>query len=122
MEEKKSTFLTRITNVGTIIGIVSLVCLILTTCGIVEIDSTKVQVVTQCICAIGVMLGVLNNPKGAGCYIPLPFIDYAIFGNIGAKDVQEVIGKDVVDTVTKAKEINPQDEAEKVREKIEYKK
>lgn len=66
----------RLKNVGTIISLVSVLVLIVTTIGLVDIDSEKVINVTYLACSVGVMLGVLNNPETTG--VDLPGIDYPV--------------------------------------------
>lgn len=52
-------------NVGTIISVASLLIIILSTEGI-DINSNKIMTVIKAVCAIGVILGVLNNPNTKG--------------------------------------------------------
>jgi len=50
----------KLTNTKTLIGITSLVVFILVTWG-VEVEATKIELTVQAVCAIGVMLGILND-------------------------------------------------------------
>ncbi|MGL4762458.1 MAG: phage holin [Sarcina sp.] len=52
-------------NTGTIISIVSLLVIILSTEGI-DVNSNKIMTIVKAVCAIGVILGVLNNPNTKG--------------------------------------------------------
>lgn len=62
-------YLQRLKNPGTIITVVSLVLLILTTNG-VEIDNERVMTTVKAICALGVVVGLLNNPDTPGLDLP----------------------------------------------------
>lgn len=57
--------LKRLKNPGTITAVVSSVLLILTTSG-VGVDSEAVMTVVKAVCAIGIALGILNNPDTSG--------------------------------------------------------
>lgn len=67
----------RLRNVGTIITLASLVVLLLSLTGVIEVDSEKVMNIVYALCSIGVLLGVLNNPETSG--IDLPGINYPIY-------------------------------------------
>ena len=57
--------LTKLKNPGTLVAVVSGVVLILTTNG-VAVDSVAVMTTVKAICAIGLALGVMNNPDTKG--------------------------------------------------------
>lgn len=61
--------LQRLKNPGTIVSLASLIILILTTVGI-QIDDNKIMTIIKAICAIGIILGVLNNPDTPGIDFP----------------------------------------------------
>lgn len=55
----------RLTNTGTLISVVSLVGLLLIQFGI-KVDTQWLDTTIKLICALGIALGVLNNPTTAG--------------------------------------------------------
>lgn len=67
----------RLSNVGTIITLASLIVLLLGLTGVVEVDSEKIMNIVYVVCSIGVLLGVLNNPETSG--IDLPGLNYPIY-------------------------------------------
>ena len=69
MKEKLFDLGKRISNVGTILALVSAVVFILMQFGI-TVDSEKVNNVVEAVCSILVLLGILNNPKSSGIYLP----------------------------------------------------
>lgn len=69
MKEKLQDLLKRLSNVGTIIAIVSAIIFILNNCGIL-VDSDKIINIINGLCSIGVLLGFLNNPQDSGIYLP----------------------------------------------------
>ena len=69
MKEKLIDLGKRVSNVGTILALVSAVIFILMQFGI-TVDSEKVNNVVEAICSILVLLGILNNPKASGIYLP----------------------------------------------------
>ena len=69
MKEKLKDLGKRLSNVGTILALVSAVVFILMQFGI-TVDSEKVNNVVEAVCSILVLLGVLNNPKTSGLYLP----------------------------------------------------
>lgn len=85
MKEKLHDLLGRLSNVGTLIAIVSAVVFILTNCGVV-VDNEKVMNIVSALCSIGVLLGVLNNPQTSGVYLP--------FVNGTKKEEPELIEKE----------------------------
>ena len=58
-------YFNRLRNPATLIGITGYILTILSTFGI-TIDNDSVMTVIQSICAICVMLGILNNPETSG--------------------------------------------------------
>lgn len=69
MKEKMKDLLLRLSNVGTLIAICSAVLFILNNCGLV-VDNEKIMNIITALCSIGVLLGILNNPKTSGIYLP----------------------------------------------------
>ena len=69
MKEKLFDLGKRVSNVGTILALVSAVVFILMQFGI-TVDSEKVNNVVEAVCSILVLLGILNNPKTGGIYLP----------------------------------------------------
>ena len=69
MKEKLFDLGKRVSNVGTILALVSAVVFILMQFGI-TVDSEKVNNVVEAVCSILVLLGILNNPKSSGIYLP----------------------------------------------------
>jgi uncharacterized membrane protein len=63
-------YLARLKNVGTIIAITSAVILLLTTCG-VQVNDVVIMGVVKGLCAIGVLLGILNKPETDGVDLPI---------------------------------------------------
>ena len=62
-------YFNRLRNPATLIGITGYILTILSTYGI-TIDNDSVMTVIQSICAICVMLGILNNPETSGIDLP----------------------------------------------------
>ena len=69
MKEKLKDLGKRLSNVGTIMSLSAAVVFILMQFGI-TVDSEKVNNVVEAVCSILVLLGVLNNPKASGLYLP----------------------------------------------------
>ena len=69
MKEKLIDLGKRMSNVGTILALVSAIVFILMQFGI-TVDSEKVNNVVEAVCSILVLLGILNNPKSSGIYLP----------------------------------------------------
>ena len=62
-------YFNRLRTPPTLIGITGYILTILSTFGI-TIDNDSVMTVIQSICAICVMLGILNNPETSGIDLP----------------------------------------------------
>lgn len=62
-------YLKRFKNPATIIGIIGYILTIFSTIGI-KVDSETVMTVIQSICAICVLLGIMNNPDTSGIDLP----------------------------------------------------
>lgn len=62
-------YFSRLKNPATIIGIAGYVLTIMTTLG-VAIDNEAVMTIIQSVCAICVLLGILNNPDTTGVDFP----------------------------------------------------
>ena len=69
MKEKLQDLLVRLSNVGTIIALASVILFILNNCGIL-VDNDKIMNIINGLCSIGVLLGFLNNPQDSGIYLP----------------------------------------------------
>ncbi len=63
-------YLSRLRNPATIIGILGYVLTILTALG-VAIDNEMIMTIVQSLCAICVLLGILNNPETTGIDFPI---------------------------------------------------
>ena len=57
--------LLRLKNTGTVISLASLIILVLITNG-VAIDSERVMTTVKAVCAVGVLVGAMNNPVTPG--------------------------------------------------------
>ncbi|MFQ6806479.1 MAG: hypothetical protein ACLRT5_17975 [Lachnospiraceae bacterium] len=62
-------YLKRLSNPATIIGITGYLLTIISTLGI-PVDNDAVMTIIQSICAICVLLGILNNPETSGIDLP----------------------------------------------------
>lgn len=69
MNEKLQDLLKRLSNVGTIIALASVIVFILNNCGIL-VDNEQIMNIISGLCSIGVLLGFLNNPQDSGVYLP----------------------------------------------------
>lgn len=69
MKEKMKDLLVRLSNVGTIIALASVILFILNNCGII-VNNEQIMNIINGICSIGVLLGFLNNPQDSGIYLP----------------------------------------------------
>ena len=69
MKDKLQDLLVRLSNVGTIIALVSAVLFILNSAGVLVDNETIMDIITG-LCSIGVILGFLNNPQSSGVYLP----------------------------------------------------
>lgn len=69
MKEKMKDLLVRLSNVGTIIALASVILFILNNCGII-VNNEQVMNIINGLCSIGVLLGFLNNPQDSGIYLP----------------------------------------------------
>lgn len=63
------TYLKRLKNPATIIGLSGYVLTILSTLGF-TIDNEAIMTIIQSVCAICVLLGILNNPETSGIDLP----------------------------------------------------
>lgn len=63
------TYLKRLKNPATIIGLFGYVLTILSTLGF-TIDNEAVMTIIQSVCAICILLGILNNPETSGIDLP----------------------------------------------------
>ena len=74
------SFKSRITNVGTIISLASIVVILLVNVGVIDAaQSDTIKTVVYLVCGAGVLLGILNNPKGSGIYLPYIFTTFPLF-------------------------------------------
>lgn len=62
-------YLKRLKNPATIMGIVGYILTILSTLGI-SVDNESIMTVIQSLCAIAILLGILNNPETSGIDLP----------------------------------------------------
>lgn len=63
------TYLQRLKNPATIIGISGYMLSILSTLGF-KIDNNTIMNIIQSVCAICILLGILNNPETSGVDLP----------------------------------------------------
>lgn len=63
------TYLKRLKNPATIIGLTGYVLTILSTLGF-TIDNETVMTIIKSVCSICVLLGILNNPETSGIDLP----------------------------------------------------
>ena len=65
--KEEGSFKSRITNVGTIISLASIVAILLVNVGVIDaVQSENIKTVVYLVCGAGVLLGILNNPKDLG--------------------------------------------------------
>ncbi|WP_368259786.1 hypothetical protein, partial [Clostridium paraputrificum] len=93
--KEEGSFKSRITNVGTIISLASIVVILLVNVGVIDAaQSYAIKTVVYLVCGAGVLLGILNNPKGSGIY--LPGVDYPLWGKPSDAEIKEVLGNTVI--------------------------
>ncbi len=63
-------YLKRLKNPATIIGLCGYILTILSALGI-SIDNESIMTIIQSLCAICVLLGIMNNPETSGIDLPL---------------------------------------------------
>lgn len=63
-------YLSRFKNVGTVISITSLVGLLLVQFG-VKVDTEWLNATIKIVCALGIALGIMNNPDTKGLDLPV---------------------------------------------------
>lgn len=118
--KEEGSFKSRITNVGTIISLASIVVILLVNVGVIDAaQSDAIKTVVYLVCGAGVLLGILNNPKGSGIY--LPGVDYPLWGKPSDAEIKEVLGNTVIETVKDLGKIDPSKESENIKEKLEHK-
>lgn len=118
--KEEGTFKSRITNVGTIISLISIIVVILVNLNVIDAtQSETIKTTVYLVCGAGVLLGILNNPKGSGIY--LPGIDYPLWGKPSDAEIKEVLGNTVIETVKDLGKIDPSKESENIKEKLEHK-
>lgn len=110
----------RLTNVGTIISLASIGAILLVNVGIIEAaQSETIKTIAYLVCGVGVLLGILNNPKGSGIY--LPGVDYPLWGKPSNAEIIEVLGSKVIETAKDLNSIDPVKESENIKERLEHK-
>lgn len=118
--KEEGSFKSRITNVGTIISLASIVVILLVNVGVIDAaQSDSIKTVVYLICGAGVVLGVLNNPKGSGIY--LPGIDYPLWGKPSNAEIKEILGNTIIETAKDLGKIDTSKESENIKEKLEHK-
>ena len=70
-------------------------------------------------CGAGVLLGILNNPKGSGIY--LPGVHYPLWGKPSDAEIKKVLGNTVIETVKDLGAIDVSKDSENIKEKLEHK-
>lgn len=118
--KEEGSFKSRITNVGTIISLASIVVILLVNVGVIDAaQSDTIKTTVYLVCGAGVLLGILNNPKGSGIY--LPGVDYPLWGKPSDAEIIEVLGSKVIETAKDLGKIDPSKESENIKEKLEHK-
>ena len=118
--KEEGSFKSRITNVGTIISLASIVVILLVNVGVIDAaQSDAIKTVVYLVCGAGVLLGILNNPKGSGIY--LPGVDYPLWGKPSDAEIKEILGNTIIETAKDLGKIDPSKESENIKEKLENK-
>ena len=118
--KEEGSFKSRITNVGTIISLASIVAILLVNVGFIDaVQSETIKTVVYLVCGAGVLLGILNNPKGSGIY--LPGVDYPLWGKPSDAEIKEILGNKVIETVKDLGAIDAVKDSENIKEKLEHK-
>lgn len=118
--KEEGSLKSRLTNVGTIISLVSIIAVILLQFGVIDAAmSETIKTVVYLLCGAGVLLGVLNNPKGSGIY--LPGKDYPLWGQPSDAEIKKVLGNTVLETVKDLGNIDVAEESENIKEKLKHK-
>lgn len=118
--KEEGSFKSRITNVGTIISLASIVAILLVNVGVIDaVQSETIKTVVYLVCGAGVLLGILNNPKGSGIY--LPGVDYPLWGKPSDAEIKEILGNKVIETVKDLGAIDAVKDSENIKEKLEHK-
>lgn len=118
--KEEGSFKSRITNVGTIISLASIVVILLLNVGVIDAaQSDTIKTVVYLVCGAGVLLGILNNPKGSGIY--LPGVDYPLWGKPSDAEIKEILGNKVIETVKDLGAIDAVKDSENIKEKLEHK-
>lgn len=118
--KEEGSFKSRITNVGTIISLASIVVILLVNVGVIDAaQSDTIKTVVYLVCGAGVLLGILNNPKGSGIY--LPGVDYPLWGKPSDAEIKEILGNKVIETVKDLGAIDASKDSENIKEKLEHK-
>ena len=82
-------------------------------------QSDTIKTVVYLVCGAGVLLGILNNPKGSGIY--LPGVDYPLWGKPSDAEIKKVLGNTVIETVKDLGAIDASKDSENIKEKLEHK-
>ena len=118
--KEQGSLKSRLTNVGTIISLASIVIVILLQTGVIDqAMSETIKTIVYLLCSVGVLLGILNNPKGDGIY--LPGIDYKLWHNPNEMEIRRVLGKTVLDSAKEIADIDIRQESENIKDKLENK-
>ena len=118
--KEQGSLKSRLTNVGTIISLASMIVVILLQAGVIDqAMSETIKTIVYLLCSAGVLLGILNNPKGDGLY--LPGIDYKLWQNPNEMEIRKVLGKTVLDSAKEIAEMDIKQESQNIQHKIEAK-
>lgn len=118
--KEEGSLKSRLTNVGTIISLASIIVILLVNIGVIDAtQSESIKTVVYLVCGAGVVLGVLNNPKGSGIY--LPGSDYPLWGKPSDAEIKKVLGNTVIETVKDLGNIDATADSENIKEKLEHK-
>lgn len=116
--EEQGGLKSRLTNVGTIISLASIVVIILLQAGIIDqAMGETIKTIVYLLCSAGVILGILNNPKGDGLY--LPGIDYKLWTNPNEMEIRRVLGKTVLDSAKEISRMDIENESESIKKRLE---
>lgn len=118
--KEEGSFKSRITNVGTIISLISIIVVILVNLNVIDAtQSETIKTTVYLVCGAGVLLGILNNPKGSGIY--LPGVDYPLWGKPSDAEIKKVLGNTILETAKDLGNINVAEDSENIKEKLEHK-
>ena len=100
--KEEGSFKSRITNVGTIISLASIVVILLVNVGVIDAaQSDAIKTVVYLVCGAGV--------------------DYPLWGKPSDAEIKEVLGNTVIETVKDLGNIDAVKDSANIKEKLEHK-